>query len=256
MRDRILKLARYLKSIKCYDELDYLGTVYSMYSGESTGGSKCLSIEQWEGVPEGFAIFTHSTRMPIQSFESMISDGFRVSRKGLGSLSITFLDESPKTLTESLRCRVSPENKNYNLGSTVVIAAINPELMISEGISDDVLEIYKNGEGDGLGPGKIKNVKVLEEWGEGHEYHNRYWKLPGRFLYAAYDGVNDNICINQDWNAMKGTELGDNMEKNWEEFLSLDLKKIVIETRVSQPEKTNIITYEHEDGFEDDPDIF
>ena len=253
MKDKILKLARYLKSIKCYDELDYLGTVYSMYSGESIGESKCIPIDQWEGVPEGFAIFTHSTSSPIKTFESMITDGFRVSRAGLGNLSITFLDEDPKALKESLQWRVNPENKNYNLGSMVVIAAINPNLMTSEGISDDVLKIYKDGEGDPIGPGKVKNVKVLEEWGKGHQYHDRYWKLPGRFLYAAYNGANDTICINPDWDGMEGTELGDNMEKNYEEFLSLD---VCHSTRYHDTDENNIISNIKSYDNEFDDDIF
>ena len=78
----------------------------------------------------------------------------------------------------------------------VVIAAINPNLMTSEGISDDVLKIYKDGEGDPIGQEKLKHVKVLEEWGKVISI-DRYWKLPGRFLYAAYNGANDTICINQ-----------------------------------------------------------
>ena len=34
MRDKILKLAKYLKKIKCYDELDYLLTVSKTYSAD------------------------------------------------------------------------------------------------------------------------------------------------------------------------------------------------------------------------------
>lgn len=256
MRDKILKLARYLKSIKCYDELDYLRTVYSMYSGESTGGSKCVPIDQWEGVPEGFRIFTHSTGRSIQDFNSMLKEGFRVSTQGTGRLEITFLEEGASSLMESLRRRVSSENKNYNLGPTVIIAAINPELLEAEGMEDEALEAQKSGEGDGLGIVFLKNVRIFEKWDEDHKWRNSAWKLPGRFLYAAYDGTNDTICINPNWDGSTGTAYGDRLMKNKEEFLSLDLKNIMEERSMNQPERTNIIAYESKDGFEDDSDIF
>lgn len=294
MRDKILKLARYLKSIKCYDELDHLLTVSRAYAemhAEGEGGwhivsadvplkdirwagddlmewgywglpisdslepklgaSECASIERWDGTPEGFAIFTHSSTRPIETFADMTSDGFRIARSGLGSLSITFLQDDPKSLAENLRWRVNPENKNYNLGSMVVIAAINPELMGSQGLPDSILDDYKNGDGDPLGPTFIKNVNILEEWGEGHSWHDNSWKLPGRFLYAAYNGINDTICINPDWDGSRATEYGKRLDRNKKEFLSLS------ESSSSGDLKNNIVsTKDLFEGSEDDFDIF
>jgi hypothetical protein len=257
MRDKILKLARYLKSIKCYDELDYLGTVYGMYSGESIGVSKCLPIDQWEGVPEGFKIFTHSTGKSIQDFNGMIKEGFRVSKKGTGRLEITFLEETgASSLTENLRRRTSSENKNYNLGPTVVIAAINPELLMTEGMDDETLKLYSAGEGDPLGPVFLKNVKIFEKWDDDHKWRDNAWKLPGRFLYAAYDGINDTICINPNWDGSIGTAYGERLAKNKEEFLSRDMQNSMADVDLNQPKEPDIIDYKPQDGFEDDPDIF
>ena len=186
---------------------------------------------------------------------------FQVTRDEAGSktgrLEITFLEETgASSLTENLRRRTSSENKNYNLGPTVVIAAINPDLLMTEGMDDETLKLYSAGEGDPLGPVFLKNVKIFEKWDDDHKWRDNAWKLPGRFLYAAYNGINDTICINPNWDGSIGTAYGERLAKNKEEFLSRDMQNSMVDVGFNQPKEPDIIDYKPEDGFEDDPDIF
>ena len=248
MRRKLLKLGNYLKSIKCYKELDYLIKISNIET-PSISGARCIPLNEWGGIPDGFKVFTHSSTKSIDTFDTMLDGGFRVAKTGLGSLSITFLEEGAKALSESLRRRVHPDNKLYNLGSMVVIAAINPELLVADGLEDSVLDLYKSGEGDMLGPVFIRNVKVIEEFEEGHNWSDNAWKMPSRFLYAAYNGLNDTICINPDWDGSRPTEYGKRLDRNKKEFLSLSESS-------SGDLKNNIVSTNLFEGSEDDFDIF
>ena len=203
------------------------------------GGSKAIPLDEWSGPPEGFNLFTHSTGTITSSdFGDLTDTGMRVATSGAGSLLITFMPEDSDKIKESLRQRVSPDNNSYNFGSTVIIAAIDPELLKDRGISDEA-----SSEDTFLGPTPIKNVRVLENWGPEHKWRDSAWKLPGRFLLAAYDGINDVIHINDDWAGSGSTELGERMVNNLKEYSS----------RSPVSSEAEVVTKEE---YIDDPDVW
>lgn len=180
-------------------------------------GGAGIPLDEWPGPPAGFHVLSHSSgSLNASDFKSLVGTGMRIASSGGGSLGVTFIPESSDDIKESLRRRVSPDNKAYNLGSTVIIAAIDPSLLVDNGVSDEVLS---SGSEFAMGGAKpIKNVRVLESWGPEHEWSGNAWKLPGRFLLAAYDGASDLIYINEEWSGSGGTDLGERMASNLTEY--------------------------------------
>lgn len=178
------------------------------------GSSTAIPLDEWDGPPEGFNLFTHSTgTLTPSDFGELTDTGMRIATSGGGSLLITFMPEDSRKIKESLRQRVASDNNSYNFGSTVIMAAIDPELLRDRGIADDV-----SSEDIFLSPTPIKNVRVLENWDSEHKWSDNAWKLPGRFLLAAYDGINDVIHINDGWSGSRSTELGERMVNNLSEY--------------------------------------
>ena len=182
---------------------------------------RCVPLDEWAGPPSGIRIYSHSTgRITPSNFNEVIEDGFRISHSGVGTLSITFLEENPSGIKESLRKRVSGEH--YNLGTQVVIAGVNPELQKAHGILDSVLAAAKAGEADPLGVQLIKNVRLFEEYPENHKWRQNSWSMPGRFLLGLYDGDNDSICLNPSFDASTGTEYGERLYNNFLEYQKIE----------------------------------
>lgn len=222
--DKLIKLASILNKSGLTNEA-YLVYKIAYEEGLSDTSkasvSKCISLDDWEGPPSEMSIYTHSTGLSTESFGSLITDGFRVSNSGAGDLGITFLGEDPSGIVASLRGRVHSENTSYNLGSTVVIAAIDPKLLTDRGLHDENLaSAIKNGPNP-MGVMGVKSVRVFEEFEEGHRWSKNAWKMPGRFLYAIYDGENDTICINPNWDGSTGTEYGQRMVDNLKKYYEL-----------------------------------
>ena len=182
---------------------------------------RCVPLDEWAGPPSGIRIYSHSTgRITPSNFNEVVEDGFRISRSGVGTLSITFLEENPSGIKESLRKRVSGEH--YNLGTRVVLAGANPELQKDRGVFDDVLAAAQAGEADPLGVQLIKNVRLFEEYPEGHRWRKNSWSMPGRFLLGLYDGDNDSICLNPSFDASTGTEYGERLHNNFLEYQKIE----------------------------------
>lgn len=236
MIKELTKLANYLDSKGLTKEADFLGSIILSKFGGSTG----IPLDEWEGAPEGFSILTHSSgTLTPSDFEDLTKTGIRIAKSGGGSLLITFMPEDSSKIKESLRRRVSPDNNSYNLGPTVIIAAIDPSLLRDRGITDEAVS-----EDSFFGPTTIKNVRVLENWDSEHKWSNSAWKLPGRFLLAAYDGINDVIHINNEWTGSGGTELGERMANN--------LLEHIANSKVS--EKPRELSFP--DNTPDDPDVW
>ncbi len=184
----------------------------------------CIPIDEWSGPPSGIHIWSHSTgRVNPSNFNEVINTGFRVATSGMGSLSITFLEEGipdVEGLKASLRKRVQGES--YNLGNFVVLAGIDPRLEHGYGIDDDVLQQAKTHGPSPMGLSPLKNVDLFESFPENHMWSKNAKKLPGRFLLALYDGVNDTICLNPEFNGSEGTEEGRRLRRNWEEYQELE----------------------------------
>ena len=192
---------------------------FRKYLNEET--LQCIPLDGWDGPPSGIVIWTHSTGMVNRSnFNQVIKDGFRVATSGGGSLSITFLEEGLNPgvaeLKKSLKDRVKGDR--YNLGSQVVLAGVDPKLHRDRGIDDEVINDARAGRIDPLGAVGSRNVRVLEEFPEGHKWHDNAWKMPGRFLLGLYDGDSDKICINPSFDGSTGTEYGERLHKNWLEY--------------------------------------
>jgi len=236
MLKELVKLANDLDSKGLTKEADSLDSIILSKLGSSTA----IPLDRWSGPPNGFSLFTHSTgTISPSDFGDLTDTGMRIATSGGGSLEITFLPEDSDKIKESLRERVSPDNNSYNLGSTVIMAAIDPELLKDRGIADDVSsdDIF-------LSPTTIKNVRVLENWGSEHKWNDNAWKLPGRFLLAAYDGINDVIHINDGWSGTGSTELGERMANNLSEYIA--------SRKVSG--KTSELSFP--DNTPDDPDVW
>ena len=191
-----------------------------LVEGEVGSWKGGIPLDEWEGIPKGFAVHTHSTGIESNEFEAIKREGFRVAFSGRGDLGITFLPDDPDNIKESLRKRVHPENKGYNLGRTVVIAAIDPKLLSKKemGMTDIELENAKAG-GGGFRSGGIGNPRIFEQWPEGHHWRKNAFCLPGRFILAAYDGVNDMIHVNEGWTGRGSTVFGEKLVKNWNEYV-------------------------------------
>ena len=212
MLKKLLKLSNELDRRGLTREADVLDSIIL----SKFGGSTAIPLDEWGGPPEGFYILTHSSGVLTPSdFGDLTDTGMRIATSGGGSLLITFMPEDSNKIKESLRQRVASDNNSYNFGSTVIIAAIDPELLKDRGISDDA-----SSEDMFLSPTPIKNVRVLENWGSEHKWSDNAWKLPGRFLLAAYDGINDVIHINDGWSGTGSTELGERMVNNLTEYIS------------------------------------
>ena len=224
MIDKLIRLANIMK------KSGLTGEAHSVYKIAYEEGlrnipessvSKCTPLEDWSGPPGGMRIYTHSTGLSPKSFGSLITDGFRISNSGSGDLGITFLEEDPSGIVASLRKRVHSENTSYNLGSTVVIAAIDPELLADRGLhSENLASAIEDGPNP-MGVMGVRNVRIFEEFEEEHLWSKNAWKMPGRFLYAIYDGENDAICINSNWNGSTGTEYGQRMVDNLKKYYEL-----------------------------------
>ena len=222
--DKLIKLARILNKSNLTNEAY---SVYKIAYEESlrdtskASVSKCIPLESWEGPPGDMRVYTHSTGLPPESFGSLIADGFRVSKSGGGDLGITFLEEDPSDMVANLRERVRSDNVSYNLGSTVVIAVINPKLLEDRGLDDETLADAEESGPNPMGLKGVKSVRAFEEFEEGHHWSRNAWKMPGRFLYATYDGENDTICINPNWDGSTGTEHGQRMVDNLKKYYQL-----------------------------------
>ena len=210
---------------------------------------RCVPLDEWAGPPSGIRIYSHSTgRIAPSNFNEVVEDGFRISRSGVGTLSITFLEENPSGIKESLRKRVSGEH--YNLGTQVIIAGVNPELQKAHGILDSVLAAAQAGEADPLGVQLIKNVRLFEEYPEGHRWRQNSWSMPGRFLLGLYDGDNDSMCLNPSFDASTGTEYGERLHNNFSEYQKIEKKDLA-----RTPEKP-IAPVAVTSGEDTDDDVF
>ena len=226
-----------------------------LVEGEDGSWKGGIPLDEWEGIPKGFAVHTHSTDKGRNEFEKIKREGFRVATSGFGSLGITFIPDDPDNIKESLRKRVHPENKSYNLGKTVIIAVIDPKLLSrrDRGMLDIALENAKDGSG-GIRTGGIENPRIFEQWPEGHYWRKSAFCLPGRFILAAYDGVNDMIHMNEGWTGRGSTEFGEKLVKNWNEYVeNIDrweeenMKRSV----ESDKGKSNVISLASDDFDED-----
>mgnify|MGYP001462138311 CR=1 FL=1 len=101
------------------------------------------------------------------------------------------------------------------------MAAIDPSLTADTGISDRIIESIRESGPDMLEPKPMKNVRVLEEWGEDHKWSDNAYKMPGRFIYAIYNGANDTVCINPKWDGARGTNYGQKLVDNRNEYMNL-----------------------------------
>ena len=211
----------------------------------------CIPLDEWN-PPTGLNIYSHSTgKVAPSNFSSVVEEGFRVATGGRGSLSITFLEERGGDIRESLRERVS--GTRYNLGKYVILAGINPELQRDYGVTDNALAAAKGGYVDPMGVTPIKNVRIFEEYPVGHKWQESAWKLPGRFLMAIYDGINDRICLNSSYDGSVGTKYGERMVNNLKEY-----EKIAGEELKSVPEVQPVIALPTAGtlGAETDEDVF
>lgn len=219
--DRLIALADNLDLMGLYkysDEIDKSINSLS-YSNNEEKRISCMPLDTWAGPPDNMMVYTHSSNnLSSNDFYKVINDGFRVSKSGNGSLEITFINEYINNIKSSLRGRVSEDNKHYNLGDTVFIAAIDPALMIDLGVDSDALKLAESEGPSILGISGIKNVRVFESWGDNHAWQKTAYKLPGRFLYAVYDGKSDRICINEKWNGSLGTEYGQKLVDNRKKY--------------------------------------
>ena len=212
MLKKLIELSNVLDQRGLTKEADALDSIILSKFGRSTA----IPLDEWGGPPEGFNLFTHSTgTLTPSDFGDLTDTGMRIATSGGGSLLITFVPEDSSKIKESLRQRVASDNNSYNFGSTVIMAAIDPELLGDRGIADDV-----SSEDMFLSPTPTKNVRVLENWGSEHKWRDNAWKLPGRFLLAAYDGINDVIHINDGWSGTGSTKLGERMVNNLSEYIA------------------------------------
>jgi len=219
----LIKLANKLDSMGLTKEADAVDEIADlMSSGEDEEGQiSCIPIDEWEGPPDGMEIHSHSTSGGVDLFKKVLNDGFRVASSGHGDLGITFLREDPLGVVESLRRRASPDNSHYNLGPTVILAAFDEALTSDTGIQDHIIEAVREHGPDFYAPKPMKNVRVFEEWGEDHEWSDNAYKMPGKFIYAVYNGANDTICINPNWDGSSGTDYGQRLVDNQNEYMSL-----------------------------------
>lgn len=226
-----------------------------LVEGEDGSWKGGIPLDEWEGIPEGFAVHTHSTRIGSNEFEAIKREGFRVSNSGLGTLGITFIPEDPDNIKESLRKRVHPENKDYNLGKTVIIAVIDPKFLTKKevGMTDIDLENAKEG---GFISGGIANPRIFEQWPEGHRWRESAFCLPGRFILAAYDGVNDMIHMNEGWTGRGSTEFGEKLVKNRNEYLenadTWEEENIKRSAESNMGKSSNVISLDSSDDIDDD----
>jgi hypothetical protein len=183
-----------------------------------------------------------------------VEEGFRVAKSGVGSLSITFLEEGGGDIGESLRERVS--GTQYNLGKYVVLAGINPELQRDYGVEDNILAAAKGGYVDPLGVTPIKNVRIFEEYPVGHKWQENAWKLPGRFLMAIYDGIDDRICLNSSYDGSVGTEYGERMVNNLKEYEKIAGEVLEPTPEASKLQPVTALPAAGTLGAETDEDIF
>ena len=223
-----------------------------LVEGEDGSWKGGIPLDEWEGIPKGFVVHTHSTGIESNEFEAIKREGFRVAISGGGDLGITFIPDDPDNIKESLRKRVKGDY--YNLGNTVIIAVIDPKLLSprDKGMSDIALENAKKG---GFPGGGISNPKIFEQWPEGHHWRKSSFCLPGRFILAAYNGVNDMIHINEGWTGRGSTEFGEKLANNWNEYLeNADRweEESVKRSIESNKGKSNAISLNPSDDFDDD----
>ena len=225
-----------------------------LVEGEDGSWKGGIPLDEWEGIPEGFVVYTHSTNRGSKEFEAIKREGFRVMETGRCEFDITFLLDSPDNIKESLRKRVSPDNTRWRFGDNVIIAAIDPKLLSrrDRGMTDRELQNAKEGVFSG---GVYKNPRIFEQWPEGHGWRESALCLPGRFILAAYDGVNDMIHMNEGWTGRGSTEWGEKLVKNWNEYVeNADRweEESIKRSVESSKGKSNVISLDSSDDFDDD----
>tara|TARA_A100001011_G_scaffold397255_2_gene497671 strand:- start:2376 stop:3338 length:963 start_codon:yes stop_codon:yes gene_type:complete len=218
--ERLISLANELDVMGFKKEADEVDKILERTLSEDNE-AKCIPIDEWEGPPEGMEIHSHSTSGGIDLFNNVLSNGFRVASSGHGDLGITFLQEDSLGIIDSLRYRTSEDNKQYNLGPTVILAAIDPSLTVDTGISDRIIEEAREFGIGFLQPKPIKNVRVFEQWDDDHKWSDNAYKMPGRFIYAMYNGDDDTICINPNWDGSSSTDYGQRLVENNKEYRNL-----------------------------------